>query len=118
MANEKTLKTRVRLKIDTAEHWALAQNFSPLKGEMVVYSGTPPRIKVGDGTTNVNSLPFVDAAIYVGNTEPTGNYDVWIDTTGVEGMAVIKMANFVAMTDEEIDAICGATIYSAQEVRV
>ena len=106
MANEKTLKTRVRLKIDTAEHWALAQNFSPLKGEMVVYSGTPPRIKVGDGTTNVNSLPFVDAAIYVGNTEPIG------------GMAVIKMANFVAMTNEEIDAICGAAIYSAQEVRV
>ena len=59
------IKTRIQLKNDTEAHWLLATNFVPLQGEVIIYSadGTHPfsRLKVGDGTTTVNNLPFIDS---------------------------------------------------------
>lgn len=92
MANEKTITTRVQMKTDTASNWGKATNFTPKKGEIIVYSGNPPRIKVGDGTTKVNALPFATSSVYVGETEPTGDYDIWIDTssdTGTGGVTAV-----------------------------
>lgn len=57
MSNEKLMNTRIRQKIDTSENWAKATGFSPREGELIVYSDLH-KIKVGDGTTNVNDLPF------------------------------------------------------------
>ena len=74
---EKKVRTRVQSKHDVEKNWASA-TFVPLPGEIIIYDkdkgvngGTheKPRIKVGDGTTAVGSLPFVvdkeatDAAI-------------------------------------------------------
>ena len=67
---EKRLKTRVQHKIDTYENWELATSFSPLKGEIVVYTPDPKdpddtrpvKIKVGDGTTLVGDLDFIETA--------------------------------------------------------
>lgn len=92
MATEKTITTRVQMKTDTASNWEKATNFTPKKGEIIVYSGNPPRIKVGDGTTKVNALPFATSSVYVGETEPTGDYDIWIDTssdTGTGGVTAV-----------------------------
>ena len=92
MATEKTITTRVQMKTDTASNWGKATNFTPKKGEIIVYSGNPPRIKVGDGATKVNALPFATSSVYVGNTEPTGDYDLWIDTssdTGTGGVTAV-----------------------------
>lgn len=62
MAN-KPFNSRIQLKHDTEAHWILAQNFSPLAGELIIYdvdaAHSTPRFKVGDGTTNVNNLPFM-----------------------------------------------------------
>ena len=62
MAN-KPFNTRVQLKNDTETNWNQAVGFSPLNGELIVYRAdathNAPRLKVGDGTTNVNNLPFV-----------------------------------------------------------
>lgn len=58
---DKTVKIRLVLKHDTAENWAKATNFVPKKGEVIIYddaAGKPARIKIGDGTTKVNDLPF------------------------------------------------------------
>lgn len=58
---DKTVKIRLVLKHDTAENWAKATNFVPKKGEVIIYddaAGEPARIKIGDGTTKVNDLPF------------------------------------------------------------
>lgn len=60
---EKTLKSRVLMKNDTAENWAKAENFIPKKGEIIVYNNKPQMIKVGDGSTNVNDLPFIAADV-------------------------------------------------------
>lgn len=66
-----TIKTRIRLKSDTEANWNKAgpkdgsAGFVPLQGELIVYSAdaTHPfsRLKVGDGSTNVVNLPFIDA---------------------------------------------------------
>lgn len=74
-----TIKTRIQLKSDTEENWrksvlttdspnGLKQSgtsFVPLSGELIVYlaDATHPfsRLKVGDGTTNVVDLDFIDA---------------------------------------------------------
>ena len=84
MAN---FNTRVQMKNDIEANWQQAVNFKPLLGEVIIYRAekdgdalpkdpnnpsqnlrnyyiTYPRIKVGDGSTNVNDLPFIDSAIH------------------------------------------------------
>ena len=53
--------TRIQLKHDTETNWNKAVNVIPKAGEMVIYDAdvtNPVRIKIGDGITVVNSLPF------------------------------------------------------------
>ena len=59
MAN-KTLKTRIINKHDTQANWAKAVNFIPKAGEVIVYTDLH-KVKVGDGTTKVSALPFIDS---------------------------------------------------------
>lgn len=65
MANENTIKTRIQLKNDTEINWNKAKNFIPLKGEAIIYSADSShpfsRLKVGDGTTPIIDLPFIDS---------------------------------------------------------
>lgn len=60
---EKTLKTRIIHKHDVELNWNKATNFIPKQGEIIVYdidsNHSYERIKIGDGVTNVNNLPFV-----------------------------------------------------------
>ena len=61
LADKKYMNTRIQHKIDTSENWSKAVNFTPLNGELIVYSDLQ-QIKIGDGVTNVNSLPFMNAS--------------------------------------------------------
>ena len=65
----KTIQTRVQHKHETEANWLLATNFVPLAGEIIIYDPDPDnedpskrysgiRVKIGDGETPVNSLPF------------------------------------------------------------
>ena len=61
------VNARIQLKNDTEEHWENAENFIPRKGEIIIYNAEQgqnkcnfPRIKVGDGSTYVSSLPFLN----------------------------------------------------------
>lgn len=69
---EQVLKTRIIHKHDTEEHWNLATNFVPKKGELIVYdiddTYNYERIKMGDGSTLVSDLPFI--------IEPLTNADI------------------------------------------
>lgn len=62
---EKNFNTRMQQKIDTTENWSKAVNFVPKKGEIIVYSDGGgvgiPKMKVGDGTTKVGSLKFIES---------------------------------------------------------
>ena len=64
---EKELKARIVHKHDTELNWTKAENFIPKKGEIIIYDSTSsteaPRFKIGDGTNNVNTLPFAGESI-------------------------------------------------------
>lgn len=85
---EKNINSRIIHKHDTEVNWAKAINFIPRQGELIVYdidsTHDYERIKIGDGTTVVGSLPFANEII----------------------------------TNDEIDEICGASIYAASEVEL
>lgn len=70
-----TINTRVKLKRDTTQRWNNARGFIPLEGEIIIYSDYTsvekemdgetttvlvPGLKVGDGRTYVQDLPFID----------------------------------------------------------
>jgi uncharacterized protein (UPF0212 family) len=63
MADKKII-TRVIHKHEIEANWALATNFVPMQGELIVYDVDSKhnyeRIKIGDGVQNVNDLPFVN----------------------------------------------------------
>lgn len=64
---EKQINGRIVHKHDTEANWNKAINFIPKNGEVIIYDPDSTysyaRIKVGDGTTKVTSLPFIDNAI-------------------------------------------------------
>lgn len=70
-----TVNTRIQFKRDTTQHWNEARGFIPLEGEVIVYNDYKqiqkeidgelknvyiPGVKVGDGQTYVQDLPFID----------------------------------------------------------
>ena len=64
---EKILNARIINKHDIADNWSKAVNFVPKQGEIIIYdvdeNHNYTRIKIGDGSQNVNSLPFVDDTV-------------------------------------------------------
>lgn len=68
----KTIKTRIIHKHAIEAHWALAANFIPKQGELIIYDdrytdsdgneiivADTIKYKIGDGVTLINDLPFV-----------------------------------------------------------
>lgn len=91
---EKNINSRIIHKHDTEAHWLLATNFVPKQGEHIVYdideNYNYERLKIGDGITNVNDLPFaIDFFTIEDIDEITGGcpidpkvcYTLKIDTT-------------------------------------
>lgn len=64
---EKRIYGRSVQKHDVQSNWEKAINFIPMAGEIIVYDVDTnynyERIKIGDGETNVNALPFVNDAL-------------------------------------------------------
>lgn len=67
-------------KIESAQDWEKAKNFIPKKDQIIIYDGIkqdgryimPPRIKIGDGQTTVNELPFENSSPDVLYVEENG----------------------------------------------
>ena len=61
--SNKILKTRIIQKHDTEANWKLVTNFTPLNGEIIIYDEDEnynyKKIKIGNGTDNVNDLDFI-----------------------------------------------------------
>lgn len=62
--SEKTFNSRIIHKHDTEANWNNATSFIPFAGEIIIYDADAEhdyeRIKVGDGTSNINSLEFIN----------------------------------------------------------
>lgn len=59
------LNSRVQLKADTEANWTMHSSFVPLAGETIIYVADAthpyPRMKVGDGSTTIANLPFINS---------------------------------------------------------
>lgn len=59
-----SIKTRILNKHDTEVNWNNTPNFTPKPGELIIYDKDAnynyPRLKIGDGSTKVGLLPFID----------------------------------------------------------
>lgn len=113
------------MKSDTEANWNLAVNFIPLAGEVIIYKEdstyTYPRMKIGDGTRTVTALPFIDNALRTSLLEEIGIVDNKIDTLVGDSTVSDQINNALTnnvITIEEINAICGTVIYSADEVEL
>lgn len=62
------MKKQITIKHDIATNWQKAVNFIPKVDELILYDGIIengkyvelPRLKIGDGKTKLNDLPFID----------------------------------------------------------
>lgn len=61
--SDKYQQARHMQKHDIEANWEVSGNFVPMPAEWIVYdideNYTYPRLKIGDGVTSVNHLPFV-----------------------------------------------------------
>ena len=64
------VKSNATIKVDRAENWAKAVNYTPDKFTILVfeYEGCSPRIKIGDGIHRVNDLPFLNNSEVIEDT--------------------------------------------------
>ena len=76
---QKTIIGRAIQKHDIEENWLKAVNFTPYQGEIIIYDIDDnydyQRIKIGDGKTNVNDLPFATDHIQDQLEEHTHNWN-------------------------------------------
>ena len=60
---QKNINARFQNKHDVEASWLNLTNFIPLQGEFIIYDPdenyTHPRVKVGDGVSDINALPFI-----------------------------------------------------------
>ena len=83
--SEKNITSRIVHKHDTETNWSKATSFIPKQGELIIYdideTHDYERFKIGDGTQNVNALPFatdnvkldIDDALSSTSTNPVQN---------------------------------------------
>ena len=59
------IKEQTFIKKDTSENWNKAKNFIPKENEIIIYTDLGSNvIKIGDGKTLLNELPFVSQSFY------------------------------------------------------
>lgn len=102
---EKKIKSRIQHKIDTYANWALAENFFPLKGELIIYTtdkndNEKINFKVGNGDnkTNVDKLPFIFTDGGISNLPLNLSTDDVIHTSTSQTTAYI-LNNFILDID-------------------
>ena len=80
---------------DTASNWA-TKNPTPLDGEVIIVETTDgnTRLKVGDGSTEYNNLPFVDETLTTQVSENTSNIST-LTNTKVTGVTSATSGNVV-----------------------
>lgn len=61
---ENMIKEQTLIKKDTSINWNKAKNFIPKENEIIIYTDFNS-IKIGNGKTKVNDLPFVDNNEYM-----------------------------------------------------
>ena len=99
------IKARIINKHDIEANWALAENFKPLAGEVIVYdvdsNHAYPRFKVGDGEKFVNALPF--------STDVLTNYVTETELASALSETTNAINKNIATIDDEVATHVAAT---------
>ena len=123
------IKTRVQLKSDTEENWRKSvlstdhpngqknsgTSFVPLLGELIVFIADDAhpfsRLKIGDGNTNVLSLPFIDAGTINGSLLPESQV---VTYTNRDAFPIIGSENklYIDITNDIIYCYTDASGYT------
>ena len=132
--SEKNIKVRLQQKHDTSANWALATNFKPKAGELIIYDDLK-KMKVGDGETLVNNLPFLSAEVsqpdynqndstasdYIKNRpfykedseETTTYFDKTIDFAVLDKFFIYSESTPISLTaGDEVSVLFDGNIYS------
>lgn len=108
---EINLNTRIVLRNDTSANWGTNGTKVLLKGEpIIVWDGTTPKLKIGDGTKTVNDLPWafinateagtlidskISALSWVKNVTVTGSGNGLANATYSGGTLTITKGTFL-----------------------
>lgn len=95
MANQ-TFQGRMVQKHDTKANWEKATNFIPLKGEIIIYDDLR-KIKIGDGSTKINDLNFINADTILPVASKT-----------LEG--IVKIGNNINITEDGIISVANGSV--------
>lgn len=57
------IKEQTLIKKDTSTNWSKAKNFIPKENEIIIYTDFND-MKIGDGKTKINDLPFITNTEY------------------------------------------------------
>ena len=96
MSNKQQFNARIRHKIDTEAHWNLAETFTPLKGEFIIYdiddNHVTTRLKIGNGSQTVTQLPFMPFSAYdIAKAQGfEGSEEQWLDSLKGRGIKEIR----------------------------
>ena len=110
------LKNKIAIKHDTEENWNSATDFIPKKSELILYDPDTTynytRIKIGDGSTKVSSLPFYIDKLHDLEVN-LGSHSAFL----VKNMAAIYKSNYTgAQVDEAIRKVVENELASSDEV--
>lgn len=105
--SERKFKTRLINKHDTQYNWEKAENFIPLQGEIICYdideNHPYERFKIGDGTTNVNSLPFTEDILKTYTDNAVSQKSQVQIVTSDENTEILPTLQIHKLTQEEYD---------------
>ena len=90
---EKQIKARVQHKVDTWENWGKAENFIPLKGELIIYTtdengNAKTQFKIGDGESYVRDLKFAFSDLTSGESGTTAIQSDWTQTDSLSADSI------------------------------
>lgn len=115
MSNEKLMNTRVRQKIDTSENWSKAINFTPLAGEIIIYSDLK-KFKVGDGISLVNELDFYNENTFYVTLSYTDDGELYSSHSPAEIDTLVKQGKVVQLKQDNSNWISAlADLYIGED---
>ena len=99
---DKNLKARIVNKNGTSAEWEKATSFVPKKGELILYTDLN-KIKIGDGVTKVNDLPFL--------TVPNKTSDLTNDSSYITNTSVdTKLNDKVSKAGDTMTGMLGVNL--------
>lgn len=113
---DKKIKTRIIHKHATESEWIVTNNFIPKNGELIIYDEDATynykRMKIGDGTHNINTLSFIDDNIK--NTITSLINKIETLEKNIDDLVIKNSYNFLPLSQEEYNALTDiddSTIY-------